>query len=122
MFFVGIFGIGSKREEVRNISSGYCKGCNTTAKGTIFKEYTYFHFFFIKVFKWNTEYYYVCNRCGSICRVKIDAGKLIESGLKSELTYWDIDGETVVGNNVCSNCRHELEPRFEYCPYCGWKL
>lgn len=122
MFFIGVFGIGNGRKEVRRIESGYCKKCNTAVSGVLFKEYTYFHFFFIKVFKWNTEYYFICDRCTSIYKVKNDAGNLIASGSKQELTYWDIEGDTIGGSNVCPNCRHELEPRFEYCPYCGWKL
>ncbi len=127
MFFIGIFGIDNKIKEIKNLTSFSCKNCNISNVARLIKSNTFFHFFFIPLFKWNEEYYVICNGCNSSFSISKDKGKEIERGGDVEITYWDLKE---VNNNYgsyyavkrCSRCNREVENNFEYCPYCGEKI
>ena len=127
MFFIGIFGIDSKEKEIKNLLNSYCKKCNISSDLTLIKSFTFFHFFFIPLFKWNENYYVVCNKCGSIYSIPKEKGKAIEKGENIEITYWDLNEvKNSYGDYYsvkrCSKCNKEVENGFEYCPYCGEKI
>ena len=127
MFFIGIFGIDNKIKEIKNLTNLSCKSCNISNGAKLIKSYTFFHFFFIPLFKWNEEYYVICNGCKSSFSISKEKGKEIERGGDVEVTYWDLKE---VNNNYesyyivkrCSRCNREVEDNFEYCPYCGEKI
>lgn len=127
MFFIGIFGIDNKIKEIKNLTRFSCKNCNISNGARLIKSYTFFHFFFIPLFKWNEEYYVICNGCNSSFSISKDKGKEIERGGYVEITYCDLKE---VNNNYgsyyavkrCSRCNREVENNFEYCPYCGEKI
>ena len=127
MFFIGIFGIDNKIKEIKNLTNFSCKNCNILNGAKLIKSYTFFHFFFIPLFKWNEEYYVICNGCNFSFSIPKDKGKAIERGEDVEITYWDLKE---VNNNYgsyytvkrCSRCNREVENNFEYCPYCGEKI
>lgn len=126
MFFIGIFGIENKEKEIKILDNVSCKNCNKSITGRLIKNYDFFHFFFIPLFKWNEKYYVLCNECKSIYIVPKDKGKAIENGQNIEISYWDLQ-ETNTENynnyedNICENCGKRLESNFQYCPHCGVK-
>lgn len=134
MFFIGIFGIESKDKEIKYLNNISCSNCNNETGAKLIKTYSFFHFFFIPLFKWNERYYVICSNCSTIFEIPKDKGKRIENGEDIEITYWDLKKvETGYYNtgyynyghtagNSCSNCGRTVEPHFEYCPYCGTKL
>ena len=78
MFFIGIFGIDSKEKEIKNLINSYCKKYNISSDLTLIKSFTFFHFFFIPLFKWNevkNSYgdYYSVKRC-SKCNKEVENG------------------------------------------------
>ena len=112
MFFIGIFGIENKEKEIKITNNFTCKSCNRLTIGRIIKQYEFFHFFFIPIFKWNEKYYVEC----------------IERGEDIELTYWDlneINNDYKYDyniNNVCKNCGKVIDSEYKYCPYCGHEI
>ena len=126
MFFIGIFGIDNKIKEIKNLTNFSCKSCNISNGAKLIKSYTFFHFFFIPLFKWNEEYYVICNGCKSSFSISKEKGKEIERGEDVEVTYWDLKEVNNSYENYyirkCPKCNRELENDFEYCPYCGEKL
>ncbi len=127
MFFIGIFGIDNKEKEIKIINNLCCKNCNISNEARLIKTFTFFHFFFIPLFKWNESYYVICNGCNSIFNISKEKGKSVENGEDIEITYWDLKE---VNNNYgsyytvrrCPICSREVENTFEYCPYCGEKI
>lgn len=127
MFFIGVFGVDNKEKEVKIINNLTCKNCSISTKGRLMKSFTFFHFFFIPLFKWNENYYVICDGCNSIYSISREKGKAIESGECLEITYWDLNevnnrGENYYSIKRCSKCNKQLDTSFEYCPYCGEKL
>ena len=96
------------------------------SEAKLIKTYSFFHFFFLPLFKWNEKYYVICNGCNSIFNIDKEKGKAIERGEKSEISYWDLKEVNNSYENYyirkCPKCNRELENDFEYCPYCGEKL
>lgn len=124
MFFVGIFGVQDKQKEIKTINNLSCKNCDGISSLTLFKVYSYFHIFFIPLFRWNERYYLVCNRCNTLYEIPLEKGVRVEQGEENVITYWDLKPLEKYNNYVtyrCENCHREVEPHFEYCPYCGKK-
>lgn len=127
MFFIGVFGIDRKEKEIKIIDNLNCKNCSISNKSRLIKTYDFFHFFFIPVFKWNENYYVICDGCNSIYSISREKGKTIESGEDIEIRYWDLNevnnrAENYYSIKRCSKCNKELDTSFGYCPYCGEKL
>lgn len=128
MFFIGIFGIENKEKEIKIINNFTCKGCNRLTMGRVIKQYEFFHFFFIPIFKWNEKYYVKCESCNKIFSISKEKGKMIERGENIELTYWDLNevnnayGYDYNINNVCKNCGKVIDSKYKYCPYCGHEI
>lgn len=126
MFFIGVFGIDNKEKEIKILNNFCCKNCNESSEAKLIKTYSFFHFFFLQLFKWNEKYYVICNGCNSIFNIDKEKGKAIEIGEKSEISYWDLKEVNNSYENYyirkCPKCNRELENDFEYCPYCGEKL
>lgn len=125
MFFIGIFGVDNKERVINESQNIYCKGCNKYELGKVIKKYSFFHFFFIPLFKWNEQYYVIYNECNHIYGISKEKGKRIEGGEKIEINYWDLkdlDGYSYNGGNICINWGRKIEEGFVFCPYCGEKL
>lgn len=124
MFFIGIFGTGNKEKEIKVIYNLLCKSCNRSTNGRVIKSYSYFHFFFLPIFKWNEEYYVICEGCNTMFSISKDKGKAIEKGENVELTYWDLQeiNKYYEYNNSCKRCGKIVSSEYEYCPYCGNKI
>ncbi len=129
MFFIGIFGIESKQKEIKILNSIPCKNCQEVQGGKLIKSFSFFHFFFIPLFRWNEKYYIICNGCNSVYEIPQDKGKKIEKGEDIEITYWDLkaaesqyDSGYYSSENRCKHCGKVIDSSFEYCPYCGEKI
>ncbi len=129
MFFIGVFGIENKDKEIKVLENISCKKCNSTVTGRLIKNFDFFNFFFIPIFKWNERYYVICDRCKVLYSIEKEKGKAIERGEDINITYWDlqeIDQECYFDNyfqgNICKNCGDKVDPDFKYCPHCGAKI
>ncbi|MGG7056922.1 zinc ribbon domain-containing protein [Clostridium nigeriense] len=124
MFFIGIFGIESKEKEIKAIDKLSCKSCNRITRGKLIKSYSFFHFFFLPIFKWNEEYFVICEECNTLFSISKDKGKALERGEDREITYWDLKEVNKYHeyNIGCSNCGKIVSSNYKYCPYCGNKM
>lgn len=123
MFFIGIFGVDTKEKKIKELENFYCKACNREEVGQLIKTYSYFHFFFIPIAKWNENYYVLCNNCNSIYQISKEKCKKIERGEEGNISYWDLkELKNNYGKRICKACNNEAEENFKYCPYCGEKL
>lgn len=121
-----IFGIQNKEKEIAVLGNIQCKNCDKGQGGKLIKTYNFFHFFFIRIFKWNEKYYVICNGCSSVFEIPKDKGKDIERGAKIDITYWDLkpanENHYGLGAWKCNNCGREVRPDYDYCPYCGVRI
>ena len=117
-------GISKKlRKIIKEINNLTCKKCLQNVTGKLIKEYDYFHFFFIPIFKWHEEYYLLCENCNRVFKVSEEKGKSIENGNDINIDYWDLKEEgNIYGDNICQNCGRKVDPQYSYCPYCGNKI
>ncbi|GAA0115020.1 zinc-ribbon domain-containing protein [Clostridium senegalense] len=127
MFFIGVFGVEKKEKEIGNLNDISCRNCDMDLGGRVIKTFSFFHFFFIPIFKWNEKYYVVCNGCDFIYQVPIEKGKGFEKDKDVKFNYWDLKpveerNEICSHGNICSNCGKVVENNFKYCPYCGEKI
>jgi hypothetical protein len=127
MFFIGIFGIENKDKLIKVLNNINCKNCNQIISGRLIKNFDFFHFFFIPLFKWNEKYYFICDNCKTVYSILKEKGKGIERGEKLELSYWDLQDMSTNYYNCheikrCNNCGKEVESNFKYCPHCGAKI
>lgn len=128
MFFIGIFGIENRQKEIKTLTNLCCKNCNCINGAKLIKSFACFHFFFIPIFKWNENYYVICNDCNYTYSISKEKGKAIEKGENIEITYWDLEEVHISSYdghyNIkrCTRCNKELENNYEFCPYCGEKI
>ena len=54
MFFIGIFGIDKKNEEIKALHDTECRECSGHSC-TLYREYYRFHFFFIPLITWGRK-------------------------------------------------------------------
>ena len=105
MFFIGVFGIDNKEKEIKILNNFCCKNCNESSEAKLIKTYSFFHFFFLPLFKWNEKYYVICNGCNSIFNIDKEKGKAIERGEKLEISYWDLkEVNNSYENSFSYNC------------------
>lgn len=118
LFFIGIFGIDSKKKDIGLVPNLPCKSCKTSSIHII-KQFSCFHFFFIPLIKWNEMYIAECSQCHSLYEVPAEKGKAFEKH-GNDLSYWDLKSLKVSSvPKACSACGKTIEEDFAYCPYCG---
>lgn len=119
MFFIGIFGVQNKAKSLREFDTVICPDCGRWSRAELIEEYTYFHFFFLPLFKWNKKYY-VNLRC---CRALYEVDAEYASELKtSETIDFNKLTKLVSPITICPHCSNPVDPGFSYCPRCGGKL
>lgn len=119
MFFFGIFGIQQKDRPVKEFDNIICPECGKLTRAELRESFTYFHFFFIPIFKWNKQYFLQLRCCGSIYTVNQDYVRELQHG---EGVDFDRLQKMQMPNNICPHCGSFINPSFAYCPFCGQKL
>ncbi|MFT8313220.1 MAG: zinc ribbon domain-containing protein [Clostridium sp.] len=125
MFFIGIFGMGTKDVDIRTINNMICKSCGRMTSYKLVKTYNYFQLFFIPIFRWGEKYYLISKCCGSLFELSRQDGEDLANGNNSILSNLNInivEDNSQCGKLVCHRCGKEVDESFEFCPYCGTKL
>lgn len=118
MFFFGIFGIQDKVRQIKEFTNIICT-CGRYSSMKLMQSYTYFHIFFIPLFKWNKKYYIDARCCGRIFEVPDDyADELLQSDNVDMGRLKEIN----VPYRVCPNCGAQVDSGYRYCPYCGKEI
>ncbi len=122
MFFIGIFGIQDKIKVLKEFPNTICK-CGSYTRAEMLMEYTYFHFFFIPLFKWNRRHYVQTRCCHRVFKVPEDYVEELLAGDRIDFDRLEeVGGYQGDGSVSCSHCGGRLQPGFEYCPYCGRRI
>lgn len=118
MFFFGIFGIQEKERTVKEFDNIICPDCRRLTRAELGETYTYFHFFFIPLFKWNRRYYLRLRCCSGLYTVEPDYARVLRH---SESIDFDRLHKMQMPGNICPSCGSFINPNFAYCPFCGQK-
>ncbi len=122
MFFIGVFGTSYKEKEIGEVTLDQCPNCSGTPTGLVVTRYSYFHLFFLPIYKWNQEFAVYCPGCRTWFHLDPEVGHQIEQGALKTLNYWQLkNGKTAHEPYRCENCGSEMETGFIYCPRCGAK-
>lgn len=119
MFFIGIFGIQNKERPVREFDSIVCPNCGRLSRAELIQTYTYFHFFFIPLFRWGYRYFLRLRCCGSSYEVDKD---YVEELMHSDNVDFDRLKKFGSSSGFCPNCGAYVNPGYNFCPHCGTKL
>lgn len=120
-----IMGIQQK-EVLKNYTKNLpCHICEGSKGFEVIETFSYFHLFFLPVWKWNFRYIIKCLSCGTYYTVKPESIKKLGGDL-SAVTYWDIEPVNMKTSQseskICSNCGYMMQADFDYCPKCGNKV
>ena len=122
MIFIG--GISDKRLTLGYLKSVMCKHCRQTYIMELIKSYSFFHFFFLPLWKWQVRYELKCERCQAVMTISNVLGKAWEQGEELNLTLWDLQ-IIKEGNPLeqhCGHCQETVAQSYQYCPHCGQHL
>lgn len=121
MFFFGIMGIGSGAKPVGEVSVT-CPLCGSRTMLTVARSYSYFHFFFIPLFKFGVQYFATCPGCASAFALDKFLGEEIRRGQITAITGSDLH---LIKNNragLCPACGHRNPEGSGFCNHCGHSL
>ncbi|HHT73060.1 MAG TPA: zinc ribbon domain-containing protein [Firmicutes bacterium] len=122
MFFIGIFGIQPGKKEVGE-GQGICPSCEAFDRYVVDEVYTYLHFFFIPIWKWNRRYFVRTRCCRRTLELEGDVGRRIASGERIQLRPEHIvRAQPGAQGEACPNCGSVLRPDYRFCPRCGSQL
>jgi len=123
MFFVAFFGIQDKDQYIGTCNNIVCPSCGRLGSYEVHKSYSYFHIFFIPVFRWNVKYIVKTSCCGCLYELDPLVGKEFEKNPNTEIKEENLQR---INNyspfRYCPNCKTNVPAEFSYCPYCGGKL
>ncbi len=123
MFFIGIFGIDRKQKPLGTCNNAICPACSALTRFDIFKEYSYFHIFFIPTFRWNVKYFVKPACCGSIYELDPVVGRQYEKDGSVEIENENMRPISYhLPFKTCAACKAKFDSSYSYCPYCGNKL
>ena len=121
MFFIGVFGIEEKEHIVKEFNNVICK-CGSYSKAEMIERYTYFHFFFIPLFRWNKKYFVRFRCCNRLFSVPKDYAVELLDKYNNNIDINRLKEINDYSGRACPRCGAYLDSSFVYCPYCGESL
>lgn len=122
MFFIGVFGIEDRQKEIMKINDIVCPGCGRYAAAALVFSYTFFHFFFIPLFKWNKTWFVRLHCCKAVYECGGEAAEEIRRTGKIDFSKCQKRHGAHDGGRHCPHCGSQVSSGFSYCPYCGKEL
>ncbi|NLM49860.1 MAG: zinc ribbon domain-containing protein [Clostridiaceae bacterium] len=89
MFFIGVFGINQKSDLVCEKHGIICPICGAYGRYEVYKNYNYFHIFFIPTFRWGKSYFIKTYCCNNIKGIKDSSNGKLENN-DFNVSYYDI--------------------------------
>jgi len=121
MFFIGIFGTGSKDYKIGSSEKNRCAVCGCNNSLTHYVNRKYFHIFFIPIWYWGERHFDKCENCGAA--FDHDSGQAINSSGYASSKY---EAAQSGGSGFsCKNCGKTVggdSNEFKFCPYCGYSF
>jgi len=123
MFFIGIFGIEQAQKQIGTRNNAICPSCGAMTRFELFKQYSYFHIFFIPTFRWNVRYFAKPVCCGKIYELDPGIGQQYERRMNPEIKDEHMRPLNLHSRfKTCSCCGARVENNFSFCPYCGRRI
>lgn len=122
MFFIGIMGIDSTVKPLGEAPAECCPACGRGGRMSLAKGYSYFHFFFIPLFRWNKRYIATCPSCASVLEVNPETGGRLERHEASALYPADLALMRDNSVGLCPGCGCHNPAGSRYCNRCGKPL
>ncbi|MBP1920748.1 zinc ribbon domain-containing protein [Youngiibacter multivorans] len=122
MFFIGIFGVKQGQKEIGAENNVICPECGRLTRLSVVKQSSYFHIFFIPIFRWNVRYFAKSHCCGQVFELNAEAGKEFEEGKSGAISQGDltrIGPQGRIGLVTCGSCGVKVENSYRFCPHCG---
>ena len=122
MFFIGIFGTDAKVVPVGQIPEVSCPVCGRTVTFNVCRRYSYFHAFFIPLFKFGSIYLATCPSCASVFELDPELGKRLAHGEQISVGKENL---RLLKSNLVPRCPACGAPQVEgslFCNRCGAKL
>ena len=119
--FIGIFGIDSKKKTVMELASVICPNHGMT-RAVLSMSFTFFHFFFIPLFRWNRQYLLEL-RCGCVYALTKEQAQDIQAG--GAVDFRGLNRVFSGGKAAykhCRSCNKNFDTSYRYCPFCGSEL
>ena len=125
MFFIGVFGISSKQKKLSETGSVICYSCGALSRANLVLSYSYFHIFFIPVFRWNKRYLLTMRCCGAVYEADKDYARVLQDTEKIDFSRLKKVSDGFSGFHSfyakCQNCGKNIDCGFSWCPHCGAK-
>lgn len=122
MFFIGVFGIEDRQKEIMRLNNIVCPDCGRYASATLWFSYTFFHFFFIPLFKWNKTWFVRLSCCGAVYGCGGEAADEIRRNGRVDFSKCRKQNAAQGFGQRCPYCGSQVASGFSYCPYCGKEL
>lgn len=119
MFFFGVFGIQDKQRTVKEFGNVLCPDCERLSRAELIESFTFFHFFFIPLFRWNKKYFITMRCCRSLYTVNEDYFQELKNSDSIDFSRLN---RIRVSHDICPLCGNYINPNFNFCPKCGQKL
>lgn len=121
MFFFGIMGISSAVKEAGSFGA-VCPLCGGQRQMHLVRSFSYFHFFFIPIFRFDQHYYATCPGCAGVFEVSKAVGESVRRGETAAVSAGEL--QTVKNNmeGLCPGCGHRNPAGSTYCNRCGRAL
>lgn len=120
-FFIG--GVQTAQKQIGTTEQIQCPSCGMKTQFEISKTYTYFHLFFIPVFRWNVRYLAKASCCGKLFELDRDVGRQFEKMMNPDIRPEHLSPlHAFPLYSYCPRCRIELAPDYRFCPFCGHPL
>ena len=121
MFFFGIMGIGSGAKPAGEVSV-VCPLCGGQIMMNVARSYSYFHFFFIPLFKFGVQYFATCPNCASVFAIDKALGDEIRQGTVTSISQYDLHMMKNNRDGLCPKCGHRNPAGSTFCNRCGHGL
>ena len=125
MFFIGVFGIEQKEETKKEYTNIVCSVCGRWTHAKLVYAYSYFHFFFLPLFRYHKRYLVELGCCGALYEANVEYYQELLAGAALDFSRLIRSGQSGTAGGeakFCPRCGAKSDPSFEYCPFCGTKL
>ncbi len=120
MFFFIFFGSFNRKKAIRQYESLFCPDCHTLKEAQLISYNTYFHIFFIPIFKIKSVYVLIFQCCNHNYKILKEKTENIQEDFKSKVI--ENEEEYEFNFKYCRKYDKTFYESYVYCPYCGEKL
>ncbi len=116
--FMGISSAAKPAGEVGVV----CPLCGGTHRMNVARSYSYFHLFFIPLFKFGIQYFATCPGCASVFGLSKQLGDDIRTGAVVQVNSSQLHPMKNNLDGCCPHCGHRNPTGSGYCNRCGRAL